>query len=353
MALKALLLLVLAAAAAAKPRMGVCLTGQLKRMEFWSKIHHLLVPNKQYYDIDVFFVMDPDSIVAVNERKFLGVPTVVLNETEIRDAVKRYCPECGVVVRFQQQPKTPSLVTAYLNDLAKYMRTNSSVIAKRATVHDRLLYSWASCYREFKSNPSVRYDVLLRLRDDLFVAKPWFVDPQIWTGAVNVKLGCDWEGYNDKGAIVDARYGYEYFAGPLNNMMLFYREMRNQTLIKNSETILRASLTYDRVPVRKVPPENFPFIVTRRKPDGSVCFADVMQKRGRKMSCIAPSALKLFQRYRCKGNRGFQDTDQFWAAREEIEALWDLEDEAERQRLAKITTLRDRLAFSLIDTSMT
>src|SRR3546814_17715280 len=85
--------------------------------------------------------------------------------------------------------------------------------------------------------------------------------------------------------------------------------MRNQTLIVNSETILRASLALDNVPAKFLTPEELPFLVSRRRGDGSMCFADTFAKIGPNFNCIPTPARDLLKKYRCSGTAGLEDTD--------------------------------------------
>src|SRR3546814_5659237 len=109
-----------------------------------------------------------------------------------------------------------------------------------------------------------QYDVFVRLRDDLYIPYTFKVTPALWKGVVGVQLRCGWNGYNDKAAISDAQFGFQYLVNPTINTNAHYDEMRNQTLIVNSETILRASLALDNVPAKFLTPEELPFLVPRR-----------------------------------------------------------------------------------------
>src|SRR3546814_15911638 len=56
-----------------------------------------------------------------------------------------------------------------------------------------------------------QYDVFVRLRDDLYIPYTFKVTPALWKGVVGVQLRCGWNGYNDKAAILDASFGFQYF----------------------------------------------------------------------------------------------------------------------------------------------
>jgi hypothetical protein len=308
-----LLLLSAAAFSAAgqkRPRMGLCVTGQLKRMEFWSKLHHFIVPNMEQYDMHVLFVLDPESIEAVNERKFLGLPTAVMGEEELKTQVNRQCPGCQVSVDFYRQPMLPSVARRYVMELDKFALNDTRSRVRRAVVHSRLFHSWSRCYRGLLHEPSqAKYDVFVRIREDLFIPKPVVVSPEMYQNAVAGMEWCGWGGLSDRMALLDARYGYEYFIGPFANMMMYYNEMRETHRVNNPETFFSSSLKFDGVPLRGLEVEAFPYFVTRRRTDGSMCFADELGKVGFHLQCIAPSVRRTFETYRCSGSGSLPDTE--------------------------------------------
>ena len=303
------------AAAQQRPRMGLCITGQLMRMELWSKLVNLVRPNMHDYDMDVLFVLDPESNLAVNERRNKGLPSTVLNESDLVAHVSRFCPTCTTSVDFYTQPKKPVVAHNYVLDLDKGPRNFTAVRANRAMVHARLFHSWSRCLAGFTRDPKADYDVFVRVRDDLVFPMPIAITRDMWEDAVAVMDFCGWTGFNDKAALVDAKFAHQYFVNPLSNMLLYYDQLRSMLpIIKNPESVLRASLLFDRVPARLLGVDQFPFLVTRRKQDGSICFADSVPKVGPQMSCIAPAVRTFFQRFRCAQKTGMPDTADWWTS---------------------------------------
>jgi hypothetical protein len=264
------------------------------------------------YDIDVLFVLDPESNLAVNERRNMGLPSTVLNEADLVAHVNRHCPTCTANVDFYAQAPNPAVVHSYVVDLDKGPRNFTNVKANRAMVHARLFHSWSRCLEGLTHDPTADYDVFVRVRDDLLFPRPIIITRGMWEDAVGVMNFCNWSGFNDKAALVDAKYAYQYFVNPLSNMLLYYDELRSILPIKNPESVLRASLLFDGVPVRLLSAEQFPFLVTRRKQDGSICFADTVPKTGPRLGCIAPTVRTLFQRFRCRRMTGLPDTEDRW-----------------------------------------
>ena len=59
-------------ASAKKPSAGICVTGQLARLELESKLKHLIRPNAGDFDIDLIIIVDPSSARHVNMRDVKG-----------------------------------------------------------------------------------------------------------------------------------------------------------------------------------------------------------------------------------------------------------------------------------------
>lgn len=153
------------------------------------------------------------------------------------------------------------------------------------------------------------YDVFLRIREDLFVPKPIVVSSGMYAGAVCGMEWCGWGGLSDRAAMLDAKYAYQYFVGPFTNMMVYYNNLRMNHEVSNPETFFSASLKFDNVPLRGLDVETFPYFVTRRRADGSICFADELGKVGSRMECVAPSMQRMFSMYRCSNDTSLPDAE--------------------------------------------
>ena len=182
---------VFTATTAAKQRLGICVTGQLSRMELWSKIHNIVVPNMHAFDIDVHFVLDDERNEAVNERIHLGMPLVRLNVTEITDRVAKYSPNCQTFVDFYAQAEEPTVVERYKHDQFKLPRNQIELRTQRAVIHVRIFASWSRCLKSFMRIPSIKHDVLLRVREDLYTAVPMQILPEMWNNSVGVLNACN------------------------------------------------------------------------------------------------------------------------------------------------------------------
>ena len=272
-------LLLLGIAKANKPRLGLCVTGQLSRLELWSKIFNVIVPNAPSYAIDVLFVLDAEQHSAVNSEAALnGMPVALLDKATIQSHMTRYCPECHVMFDFAPQPKSPPAMEPYVHDMGKYKPYEIDSRRKRAILNARNMHTWTRCYQNFYDRSlqtGLQYDLYMRVRDDSFAFWPFHISLPMWNNTISILRSCGWGGVNDKQAILDKRFAYLYFVKPLQNFYMSYEELTSHLPITNPEKILRGSLDHDNVKVRLVPNEEMPFGVVRYRLDGSICVADM------------------------------------------------------------------------------
>jgi hypothetical protein len=106
----ALLLFVLCAARKApdqtddgspKARAGICVTGQLTRLELKSKMDHLIKPNLRDYDIDLLIVVDPEGARHVNVRDAKGEGAKIGNSPITAGEIKRMARTVSVKLQVQ------------------------------------------------------------------------------------------------------------------------------------------------------------------------------------------------------------------------------------------------------------
>ena len=211
--------------AGAKPQLGICVTGQRSRLEFWSKVFHVIVPNMESYEIDILFVLDASKHESVNggREQLKGMPALLLDESTIESSILRYCPTCGVLFDFRSQPQNPVPVAQYMQEMDKF--TTNTLRRQRAVLNARNMHTWSRCFEVFHEHTRVsgkKYDVFLRIREDSYALLPMRISRDMWENTVSVTEGCDFGGYNDKQAILDNRFAYSYFVKPLQNFYMFY-----------------------------------------------------------------------------------------------------------------------------------
>lgn len=304
-------LLLFAAAAADVPRLGICVTGRLGRLEYWSKLHNLIEPNMHDYQIDLLFVLD------FGEGGFERYTTkyaAAVTGVDLFNVTLQACPHCRVQVEVNEQPRSPTLAKPHLTDMNKTRVIDAETLRQKNTVHARLFHSWTRCFHRFSHDPLVTYDAFVRIRDDQFIAKPIFITEDMWKGVVSVKDNCGWPGCNDKIAVLDARFGYQYFSGPLANLYMNYAEMRDRAFLSTPEAVLRASLAFDRVPVQVLSAEELPIISTQRRGRQEFCLLNRPPKSGSATSCVPDSLIPLLQVYQCSKQENLRDTNEFWQA---------------------------------------
>jgi hypothetical protein len=122
--------------------MGICVTGQLQRLELQSKLDNLVEANAQEYTIDLVVIVDPHQSVYINENTFLNSSKRGLSSWNKQRAVQAMEKSSASVSRLVlwSQPTDPPLQERYVAELSD-RRHSSAKRRKRAQVHVR---QWAT-----------------------------------------------------------------------------------------------------------------------------------------------------------------------------------------------------------------
>ena len=309
-------------------RVGLCVTGQIGRLELRSKVQQLARPTIGGGSaLDLVFVLSPhNQTVFVNERPGFRdhyehnakavelAASSFVTEEDIVAAVNQLLPSnrsnrrlslaerldgdfffstapatgaaaaaaataggfdrrlLRVFVRLRVQAAGPPLLGWYVRQLDK-----PDMSAKQREVRARShLAQWTAesqCLDEFErleAGGGWRYDLLVKLRDDSFVLKPLNVARLPWKGFALVKDCLGWTGTNDKIAAVDRDLAPLFFRTPLasyENASLPWEQLQSATniTIKNPETYLKAVFSWAGLPLRELPPRLLPIVASRLK----------------------------------------------------------------------------------------
>ena len=243
-------------------RIGVCVTGQIGRLELESKRQYLFGPlhNNSMVKLDVVFVLgNEDSSVFVNGRVDDNQQKYV-NETAIKDFLSPHVDD--VVVKWVDQPDNPTINHLYADNLGKLVKSNTKEFQySRTKSHIRQWFNLKQCYNTFldlEFAHGERYDAFIRLRDDGYLvdrinpfpvvawktmseseseSKTQVEAPRMIRGRVQMVFSsanppdiilsaCDsWGGYNDKGVVVGRAASHNYFNGFMDVFYLHYSKL--------------------------------------------------------------------------------------------------------------------------------
>ena len=201
-----------------RPHLGICITGQLGRLEIESKIEKLLIPNLSNFEISVVLVLDDrnKSIFANEEKLNSNIAKVSLESAR----ASFQAASTRVFIDGSPQPKNPLIdvgVGSYASSLVK--DGGSKIMNKRkirrAAIHVR---QWAALTRcaelLFVRNDRperVHYDVIMRLRDDSYVVAPFTPQAGEYKGVVVTPDCCEHYGMNDKLAVMGGDVAFTFF----------------------------------------------------------------------------------------------------------------------------------------------
>jgi hypothetical protein len=242
----------------------ICLTGQLARVEVESKIENIVKPmkNSGFGAVDLVFVVDSQLNHRTNAKRkkgnSKGLRSVEFfkNSTTLLDAVERSSKALLDTVRYVEADHLAEVDVSmrYVRDLdSNYQESDMAFAKQRAQNHARQYKQYQGCLDAIKENTvsAGAYDIIVRVRDDLYVAKPINIAEVMETIVPNsiITSKCDQNlGINDKGALVHPSAAERYFMLPLKNLNndAFLRSNK----IINPEQFLKRSYTDSGLKIR-------------------------------------------------------------------------------------------------------
>lgn len=322
-------------AAAAPRRMGVCVNGQMARLELESKIEHLFAPNEANFVIDVVLVLAPlqqavqyrPGISYFRGRKEWTLETIrstITNRTGLGGG--------RIIVDDSPQEKHPMLRYEFTAGIP-YLHT----AAERKSLVANNVRMWGGlwrCYRHFhelERTNGARYDALVRVRDDGWLVSDIKLDaPEFerqWRGSVLVSSCVFFGGLNDRWSVMDAAHGFAYFAAPLVDYYLegWERVWRiSRQLVAdglagpfpaagNAEMHLKSVLSLHNATVREVGADTLPIVQSRMVPVeasselGRSCFPITRgEDMGPALGCVptSPEVRAMLYCNRCEVESG-------------------------------------------------
>ena len=285
-------------------RMGVCVVGQMERLELRSKVLNLLLPNSDFL-IDVVLVASHSAFFAnafTDTGYRMGwtkesIRSYLEKEKKLAETNGRRLYNRLIIDDAEQEP-APLIIPEYEHGARKEKPTTALV---RIQSHVRQWLSMLQCYRHFQSQ-KVHYDVIVKVRDDSFVLTPWNIAKLNYSGTIRIPECLGWRGYNDKVAVLDSQYAEAFFSGPVTDYYFNYSALNITAGQHNPESILKAALKRRKAKVRLAHIDDMPVFTSRfeHKQGGQniSCFVFSKYKLGDDKKCF-PTSCELRAKINC------------------------------------------------------
>eukprot|EP00928_Gymnodinium_smaydae_P061696 TRINITY_DN45726_c0_g1_i1.p1 TRINITY_DN45726_c0_g1~~TRINITY_DN45726_c0_g1_i1.p1 ORF type:complete len:649 (-),score=76.28 TRINITY_DN45726_c0_g1_i1:119-1990(-) len=248
-----------------KKRLGVCITGQIGRLELQSKVDNLVSPAlENNMIVNVALVIDArgDTLFVHSTPGSSSSDGFQIQETgkykTFHDTIGLFSEQVGVIYDW--------FVPQDIEIDSRYERAlDTSIDSKtRARSHVRQWQAFHRCW-DVLENPRFSMDYMVRVRDDLVLYSkfvPAGSIPRVVTPACQ-----KWFGLNDKFAFVVGRRAIQaYLQGPLDNMLhrvddIFEMQRLRNGPRMNPESVLWNTAALISLPVTQLLPSELTAIV--------------------------------------------------------------------------------------------
>lgn len=256
-----------------KLRIGVCVIGQMSRLELSSKLRHALEPLSLHYTVDVVMPLSARKRTHfVNKQTDVGGRkdwTEGLVKSRIRAAlrVRNGTTNGAVILDSSPQDASPLLHFSYVVSGDKYDKLADK--EERVRSHVRQWGALWRCYKHFvrlEKAGGAPYSGFIKLRDDSLFLKPLVSmrKPAFFKGFAIFKNCNAFDGLNDKVAVLDASFAYAFFAAPLLDWYFNFTAVQHAgPKLKNPESYLLAVMKGHRVRLRRVSADVLPIVTSR------------------------------------------------------------------------------------------
>ena len=252
--------------------LAVCITGQLSRLEYESKITNIFAENQRRgISVDVFLAIQRHS-KAYSKEEFL-IPVSDANRTidEVLRLTRASLHPWLRGTKYMDNITSLEMISIpwrakYINHLKNKERRD--MLGK----HLRQFVGVSACSKlilDEEYSTGVVYDYVLRVRDNTIAVNP-FVIPEkelVAFPGVYVKQCNGWGGLNDKVMLLHRRYLLVALNGWIENF-LFTKIGENAG---NPEQVLLAILEAENIPIYKKHVDDLPLVDGRLSNGGAVC----------------------------------------------------------------------------------
>jgi hypothetical protein len=212
-------------------RLAICLTGQLVRLELGSKLKYLIKPNlDQGMSVDLYIMLDNEleraKGVKDEERDILGAHTIYkdyrFREDDLTREVESYMAnytstDNGMnTAQFHVHTRLSPPTKERFEDPQPKSSSYTQQMQRRFQVHMHWMNGLRECMLWLDSNElylNIRYDFVMRLRDDTYVMKPFKMDVARFKNRVVSTSFGGWGAINDHNIFADRKYADIVFRG--------------------------------------------------------------------------------------------------------------------------------------------
>lgn len=214
-------------------KIAFCVTGQLARLEVYSKIKNIINANADVGNIAHMFVFLDNEVENVRQTYWTyNYSTSVYGDhssDQLKDLIdskidKQYANRTRTWVRLEPPPRY---------DFEIFWNESVPVTEKKFAGHDGPKDNFESAESRFQNNMrwmsglrecvkwvqemelelGMFYDIVVRLREDSFALAPWIFTPQKYLGVLtSLDLGSS-KGVNDHNFAIDRKWADDYFRG--------------------------------------------------------------------------------------------------------------------------------------------
>mmetsp|Transcript_37000 Transcript_37000/g.81045 ORF Transcript_37000/g.81045 Transcript_37000/m.81045 type:complete len:566 (-) Transcript_37000:29-1726(-) len=251
------------------PKVFVCITGQLPRLELTNKINNLFQPWHQRNGVEF------DVALVLTDTNHASVHRIEERDQEyytVREVYDHLSALEGVTVlndNVDVQSQNPILNPHYTQQRAQDTTMTPPQVLERVQNHVRQFESLAQCHHHLTNRGTAKpsdYDVVHRIREDSgYLREPDFthVHDVVSSHPMTI-LSSDCQihgGINDRGSFVSADAAYDYFVDPIVDM--YVKPLPKD--VRNTEQFLMVSYAHT---CRLVQTDSFQIFRLWEKVDG-------------------------------------------------------------------------------------
>ena len=226
-----------------KLKIAFCITGQLARLEIFSKLKNVILPNIQLGHTTHLFLLLDDQVDNVKQTFWKFDYSKSLFGHHTADGLKSFIEKR--VLKFNHHDKHKVQTWVRLEPPPReyfelFYNESVPVTDKKFSGHDGSKNNYESAASRFQNNMrwmsglrecakwvqekeyenNIFYDIIVRLRDDSFALGPWTFNSRInFNSLTSLDLG-SWRGINDHNFAIDRKFIDDFFRGLVEDYYL-------------------------------------------------------------------------------------------------------------------------------------
>lgn len=299
-----------------KPSLGVCITGQLCRLELINKMNYFILPTLKEYNVHIHFLLQDWDCRYTNHQTQVQLNASTDNSffsfSNVNDWLNMYMNQnqvesvdlpSALTTSFKKAEfGEPFLNYRYMYHLNKLGSVNET---QRALNHWRQWSSYKGCLESL--NLLKDFDLYARIREDLLFHNT-FVPPQTWRNQSKYDMWlpkcASWGGSNDKVAFIHPRASESYFSRIIDVYENHFDDLECMSgtksckyifMTKNPETFLQQALEFLKVRVQRLEPEDLPCLTGVYMGGSGFCFYQHQRQLGLNLGCLPTTDRQIFK----------------------------------------------------------